>query len=107
MVSSRLVYAEGRAALAMARRLDRVGDDELRASVEDFDSLYQQLDIVEITEGLVRDAGSLAGQFALRAYDAVHLASAQLVHDLGMVLAAGDHNLVKAAQALGIATSNV
>ena len=107
VVSSRLVYAEGRAALAMAHRLDRVDDDELRASVQDCDTLYQQLDIVEITDGLVRDAGSLAEQFALRGYDAVHLASAQLVHDHDMVLATGDQNLVKAAQALGIATSNL
>jgi predicted nucleic acid-binding protein len=91
----------------MAHRLDRVEDDALRASVVVFESLYPQLDIVEITEGLVRDAGSLAEQFALRGYDAVHLASAQLVHDLDMVLAAGDQNLVKAAQALGIATSNL
>lgn len=107
VVSSRLVYAEGRAALAMARRLDRVDDYELRTAVQAFESLYQQLDIVEVTENLVRDAGSLAEQFALRGYDAVHLASAQLVHDSDMVIAAGDQNLIKAAQALGIATSNL
>jgi hypothetical protein len=107
VVSSRLVYAEGRAALAMARRLDRVDDYELRTAVHAFESLYQQLDIVEVTENLVRDAGSLAEQFALRGYDAVHLASAQLVHDSDMVIAAGDQNLIKAAQALGIATSNL
>lgn len=107
VVSSRLVYAEGRAALAMARRLDRIDDDQLQTAVVDFESLHEQLDIVEVTETLVRDAGSLAQQFALRGYDAVHLASAQLVHDPDMVLAAGDQNLLKAAQELGIATSNL
>jgi predicted nucleic acid-binding protein len=107
VVSSRLVYAEGRAALAMARRMDRVDDDELRVAVEDFEAVHQQLDIVEVTESLVRDAGSLAEQFALRGYDAVHLASAQLVHDPDIVFAAGDKNLLKAAQALGLATSNL
>jgi hypothetical protein len=91
----------------MARRLDRVDDYELRTAVHAFESLYQQLDIVEVTENLVRDAGSLAEQFDLRGYDAVHLASAQLVHDSDMVIAAGDQNLIKAAQALGIATSNL
>lgn len=107
VVSSRLVYAEGRAALALARRLDRVDEYELRTAVQDFETLYQQLDIVEVTENLVRDAGSLAERFALRGNDAVHLASAQQVHDSDMVIVAGDQNLLKAAQTLGIATSNL
>ncbi len=107
VVSCRLVYAEGRAAFAMARRLNRVDDDELRAAVQDLESLYQQLDIVEVTDSLVRNAGSLAERFALRGYDAVHLASAQVVHDPDLVLAAGDQNLMRAARTLGIATSKL
>jgi len=106
-VSSRLVYAEGRAALAMARRMERLDDDQLRAVVQDFESLHQQLDIVEVTENLVHQAGSLAEEFGLRGYDAVHLASAQLVHDADMVLASRDQALLRAAQALGIATSSL
>lgn len=105
VASSRLVYAEARAALAMARRMDRIDDDQLRTAVQDFESLHEQLDIVEITERLVRDAGSLAQQYALRGYDAVHLASAQVLHDPDMVLASGDQHLLAAAQALGIATT--
>jgi uncharacterized protein len=105
VISSRLLYVEGRAALAMARRMDRFGDAELRVAVEDFESLHRQLDVVEITEGLVCEAGSLAERFALRGYDAVHLASAQLVNDPDMVFAAGDRTLLGAAQALGIAIS--
>jgi predicted nucleic acid-binding protein len=91
----------------MARRMDRLGEDELRTAVQDFESLHEQLDIVEVAPELVHDAGSLAERFALRGYDAVHLASAQLVQDPDLVLAAGDLNLLKAAQALGIATSNL
>jgi predicted nucleic acid-binding protein len=107
LVSSRLVYVEARAALAMARRMDRLGEDDLRAAVQDFESLHEQLDIVEVTPGLVHDAGSLAERFALRGHDAVHLASAQLVQDPDLVLAAGDLSLLEAAQALGMATSNL
>jgi uncharacterized protein len=107
VVSSRLAYAEGRAALATARRRDRLEEDELRTAVRDFESLHEQLDIVEVTPELVHDAGSLAERFSLRGYDAVHLASAQLVQDPDLVLAAGDISLLKAAQALGIATSNL
>lgn len=107
VVSSRLVYAEGRAALAMARRMDRLDDGEMRTAVEAFESLNQQLDIVEVTESLVREAGSLAEQFALGGHDAVHLASAKLVQDSEMVFAAGDQNLLTGAQALGMAISDI
>jgi len=107
VVSSRLVYPEGRAALAMAFRMNRVDGLELRAAAEEFEVLHAQLDIVEVTEGLVRSAGAMAQQFGLRGYDAVHLASLQSVGDSELVLAAGDQNLVAAAQALGIATANL
>ena len=107
IVSSRLVYAEVRAALAMARRMDRIDEDDQATAVRDFESLYRQLDIVEVTESLVRNAGSLAERFALRGYDAVHLASAQIVYDSDLVLAAGDQALLTAAKTLGIAVSNV
>lgn len=107
VVSSRLVYAEARAALALARRMDRLEEDELRTAVQDFEALHEQLDIVEVTAELVRDAGSLAERFALRGHDAVHLASAQLIQDPDLVLAAGDLSLLEAAQAVGFATSNL
>lgn len=106
VVSSRLVYAEARAALAMARRMGRIDGEGLRAAVLDFESLHDQLDIVEVAPELVRLAGSLAERFSLRGYDAVHLASAQLVRDADLVFAAGDLGLLEAAQELGIATLN-
>lgn len=65
VVSSRLIYVEGRAALAMAARMDRFDEHQLRSAVEEFETLYQQLDIVEVTEDVVRDAGALAEQFSL------------------------------------------
>jgi predicted nucleic acid-binding protein len=107
VVSSRLVYVEGRAALAMARRMHRLGDSELRAAIGDFESICEQLDVVEVTDRLVRQAGELAQDLALRGYDAVHLASARAVTDEDLVLAAGDVGLLSAADALGIATANL
>jgi uncharacterized protein with PIN domain len=47
VVSSRLSYPEGWAALAMALHMNRVDELELRAATEDFEVLYAQLDIVE------------------------------------------------------------
>jgi hypothetical protein len=107
VVSSRLVYVEGRAALAMAHRMDRLGDAELRAAIGDFDSICQQLDMVEVTDELVGEAGNLAQEFGLRGYDAVHLASAQAVSDEDLVVAAGDQGLLSAAEALGFATADL
>ncbi|MCU4187344.1 type II toxin-antitoxin system VapC family toxin [Acidiferrimicrobium sp. IK] len=107
VVSSRLVYAEGRAALAMARRLDRIDESGLREAVDDFESLNDQLDVIEVTERLIREAGGLAEQLCLRGYDAVHLASARLVDDAEMVLAAGDQSLLVAARAIGLATADL
>ncbi len=105
VVSSRLIYAEGRAALAMARRMNRIGDRGLRDAVEQFETLHDQLDLIEVTEGVVRDAGALAERLSLRGYDAVHLASARLVNDPEMVLAASDQSLLVSARTLGIATA--
>jgi len=107
VVSSRLVYVEGRAALAMAHRLDRIDEAELREAVDTFESLHDQLDVIEVTEGLLREAGGLAEQLSIRGYDAVHLASARLVDDAEMVLAAGDQSLLVAARALGLATADL
>jgi uncharacterized protein len=107
VVSSRLVYAEGRAALAIARRLDRIDERGLREAVDDLESLHDQLDVIEITEGLIREAGGLAEQLNLRGYEAVHLASARLVDDPEMVLAAGDQRLLAAARAVGMATADL
>lgn len=107
VLSSRLVYAEGRAALAMARRMNRLEEGELRTAVEDFETLHGQLDLVEVTEGVVGDAGALAERFALRGYNAVHLASAVLVQDPDLVLATGDLSLLDAAPSLGLATADL
>lgn len=107
VVSSRLVYAESRAALAMARRLDRIDERELREAVDNFENLHDQLDVIEVTERLNREAGGLAEQLSLRGYDAVHLASARLVVDAEMVLAAGDQSLLVAAQAIGLSTADL
>jgi hypothetical protein len=107
VVSSRLVYVEGRAALAMARRLARLDERQLRTAVDGFEALHEQLDLVEITQSLVGEAGALAEQFGLRGYDAIHLASARLVNDPEVVLAAGDQSLLGAAKAAGMATADL
>jgi predicted nucleic acid-binding protein len=104
VVSSRLTYVEARAALAQARRADRLDAAGLRRAVADLEGLAVQLDVVEVGPALVARAGELAERAALRGYDAVHLASAAAVADPELVLAAGDRALLRAAREAGIAT---
>lgn len=107
VVSSRLVYPEGRAALAQAQRLGRLSARQLRTAVNDLDERYDQLDLVEIDGELARRAGELAEAHALRGYDAVHLAAAVRLRDPELVVVAGDEGLLAAAQSEGMATATV
>lgn len=105
LVSVRLIYAEARAALAQAERMGRVTRRQLPRLAEDADSLYAQIDRLDVDESLVRRAGDLAEQFALRGYDAIHLAGAERLRDPELVLVAGDGPLLDAATELGLAVA--
>jgi predicted nucleic acid-binding protein len=107
VVSARLVYPAGRAALAHAQRLGRLTGRQLRAAVTELDSRYEQFDLVEVDDTLTRHAGQLAETHGLRGYDAVHLAAAHRVHDPDLVLVAGDHALLTAATADGMSIASL
>lgn len=102
VVSVRLVYPETRAALAQAQRLGRITARNLRAAVADFDSRFDELDLVEVDDPLARRAGELAEFHGLRGYDAVHLAAADRLRDPDVVVIAGDSALLGAATAEGM-----
>lgn len=76
VATSLIGYAEARAAFARAKRQARLQAQDHRQVLEDFDHDWDSYFILEVTEGLVRRAGGLAEDHALRAYDALHLASA-------------------------------
>lgn len=107
VVSARLVYPEGRAALAQAHRLGRLTARRLRAAVDELDARYEELDIVEIDDDLARHAGLLAELHSLRCYDAVHLAAADRIRDPDLVVVAGDGALLAAATAAGMTIAGV
>jgi predicted nucleic acid-binding protein len=102
VVSARLIYPEARAALAQARRLGRLTARQLRGAVSEFDSRYEELDLVDVDDVLARRAGDLAETYGLRGYDAVHLAAAERVRDADLVVVAGDRSLLEAATAAGL-----
>ena len=107
VVSARLVYPEGRAALALAHRLGRLTARQLRAAVAQLDSKYEEFDLVEVDDMLARRAGHLAEAHGLRGYDAVHLAAADRVRDPDLVVVAGDGALLAAAATEGIAIAAI
>lgn len=107
VVSSRLVYAEARAALAQAHRTDRIDSGGLRRVVDELEGLVGDLDLVEVAPVVVQRAGQLAELLALRGYDAVHLGSAESIADPDLVLVAGDRRLLRAAGELRLAVADV
>jgi len=107
LVSSALVVVEASAALARARRMDRISQHQLRELLRSVAELVETIDVVEISEVVLRDASRLAVRLDLRAYDAVHLASAASLGDDELVLVAGDRELAAAAERLGIATMRI
>lgn len=99
-------FVETRAALAAALRQDRVTEDQHAELVTDFradwDNNFSPLDT---RPALLERAAELAEGFALRGYDAVHLASAERIR---LALPATrfvsfDRHLNRAAKLLGFA----
>lgn len=103
--TSRLSYVEARSAFARRRReqnLSGVTEEEL---IDLLNADWQRYRQVDVAESLVHEAGYLAAEYALRAYDAVHLASAlQLQERLGrpVAFAAFDASLNRAAKKAGL-----
>lgn len=105
-VSSILAYPEGRAALARAHRLGRIDRNTYERSISEFDEIYAELTRLELDERLTRAAGEDAAAFGLRAYDAVHLATAvNLGEEEEVVFVTWDHALTRAAEKAGLAVA--
>jgi uncharacterized protein len=104
--SHELGFVETRAALAAARRLKRIKEQEHAKLVADFQFDWEtNFSPLDTRPDLLERAAELAEGFALRGYDAVHLASAERVR---LALPATrfvsfDRHLNRAAKLLGFA----
>lgn len=107
VVSVRIAYVEAAAAIAQARRLDRLTRSQQRAALRLLDETWDQFQLVDIDEPLVRRAAVLADLHSLRGYDATHCAGAESVNDADVVAASGDRQLLAAWRALGMNTLDV
>jgi uncharacterized protein len=107
LITSRLSYAEARAALAAARRAKRLSERQLQDAKTSLEGRFQEIDVIEVTSDVVRSAGDLAERHALRGYGAVHLASALMLDAENVVLATWDREVARAAQIEGFALAGI
>jgi hypothetical protein len=105
--SSILAYPEGRAALAAARRLDRLGEEEHREALGAFEELYADLVTIGVDQKLATRAGGYAEDLGLRGYDAVHLATAPELGDEEVVFVTWDRDLAQAAERVGLSIAGL
>ncbi|SET21553.1 type II toxin-antitoxin system VapC family toxin [Geodermatophilus poikilotrophus] len=98
----RMTFAEVSAALARASRLGRLTADAHDRALAGLESVWAQVDVLDVDDGLVRAAGALARDHALRGHDAVHCAAALRVTSGTTVALAGDRDLLAAWQREGL-----
>ena len=98
----RMTFAEVSAALARASRLGRLTADAHERALAELESVWAQMDVLDVDDDLVRAAGALARDHALRGYDAVHCAAALRVISATTVALAGDQALLEAWQREGL-----
>lgn len=75
VATSKVAYAETRAALARSKREGLLGNSTYREAVANFEEDCPSLFVLELTDAVVFKAGELVERFPLRGFDSIHLAS--------------------------------
>src|ERR1700712_4698619 len=104
LVCAEVGYVETRAALAAARRGGRLDDADMRVAKEQFEALWEQINVVAVDTALVRAAGDIAELDGLRGYDAVLVAPPGAVR--ATIGASADRQLIGAARTRGFGVAH-
>jgi predicted nucleic acid-binding protein len=107
LATSRLAYAETRAALAAAHRAGRLTMSGLKDAKGALEDRFRDLHNVEVTPEVVRSAGDLAEAHSLRGYDAINLASALALETPGLILVTWDQDLARAGRRVGLGLAGI
>jgi len=75
VATSNVAYAETRAALARLRRDDHLTSAKLATAKRHFEAQWLAFLALDVTSAVTREAGEFAERYALRGFDALHLAS--------------------------------
>ncbi len=103
--TSVIAYVEARGAFARRRREGGLRLSDHRRVIKDLDADWPHYVRLEASEPLIRDAARIAEVYGLRAYDAIHLASALLLrHRLSAPIVFGcwDTELKSTAPKVGL-----
>jgi len=76
VATSIISYAEVRAAFARKFREGGLKEKFYRQFINDLDKDWENYFVLNLTENIVKSAGSLCEKYGLRGFDALHLASA-------------------------------
>ena len=74
--TSKIAYAEARAAFVKKQKERGFSPKDLKKIVEDINRDWESYFVIEITDGLIRFAGDIAEKYILKSFDSIHLASA-------------------------------
>lgn len=99
--TSIVAFVEARAAFARRRREKRIPPAAHAKLIRDFEADWDHYLVLEATALLIRRAGKLTEAHPLRAYDAIHLASAEILRERlaeRVFFASWDARLVSAAR---------
>lgn len=105
VATSAIAYVEARAAFVRRRHEGGLSTGDYRRIVRDLDTDWDRYLVVEMTDSLIREGARLAEAYRIRAYDAVHLASAVTLYGRLaqiVVFASWDFEQEKAAKAEGL-----
>lgn len=72
IATSRIAYAEAKAAFARKRRERGVSPADYRTILQDFDHDWENYFVVDVSDALVKLGGLLAEKHALSGFDAIH-----------------------------------
>ena len=103
--TSLITHAEVTAALSKAIRMSLLPREEAYVALRVFRVQWPSLMRLQVTEGAVSQAGTLAWEHGLRGFDAIHLATAFLWQESAqapVTFATFDRHLWRAAQAAGL-----
>jgi predicted nucleic acid-binding protein len=75
VATSVVAYPETRATLARLRRSGDLSPSRFAAAKREFEAQWPDFLTLEVTASLSREAGDFAERYALRGFDALHLAS--------------------------------
>lgn len=88
--------------MAAAVRTKRLTQRLHREALGGFDRAYEEIATVGVDVQLALEAGTLASEYSLHGYDAIHLATALSLGEHDVALVSWDHDLSQAGLEAGL-----